>query len=455
MAIVYNRLGKSLSLVWTPVFKSTGSGAIVAACLFLVSLSPSWGDEDPTSVVVPYSSTGNRVLGDGVNIAFPYTALGRCVSYADKGDDKEDVGWETEGAITSDGKIRISTVADEEKKTTDLSLGFQTTAKINASVFNANSDFDVGSSTETFRSDASKTITLEYFAEADYGKHSIKNYTRDKDAPSPTGDILQFRQICGSHFLRGQHRESSLSVLIRINTSSQQGKDALTAHLNQTLGGGVSLKAISGEAGDKLISTYKSIIEFARSSGTVSVDYRAKGGPGIEAAGEAAKATDPADFTKLSQIASSVSQLFTQKNSGITGYILQANTALGAPPVNFDLDRVQQIGVLTRGLVRLGEAAKRYDSLKSQHLDEYTKYFQTYGDQVTLLRSQLIDKINSCAAGGNCTPSEGDVLKGLVYLEDIFAEAKVSLSCQYQSASNLLPTISTPLHDPEIWKVCL
>jgi hypothetical protein len=165
---------------------------------------------------------------------------------------------------------------------------------------------------------------------------------------------------------------------------------------------------------------------------------------------EAAKLVDPSDLAKLSEIVSNVSSSFTQDNSGITGYVLLPDTSLGAPDVTFDLGRVEQIGQLTRKLIMLSDAANRYEGVKSRFPEVYATYFQTYADKVNLVRSQLVQLINTCAAGGGCTPPADDILHKLDFLEDMFSKADLSLSCQYQPASSLLPVVGSPLTDPDI-----
>lgn len=427
-----------------PGARSAGN-KVAATCVAvaLCSCSLPASAQDPSTIIVPYSSSSNRTLGDAVNIAFPYNPLGRCVSYQ-----TADLVWDAGGAISSEGKIDIVLVDEDEKRTTNIGLGLQTSGKIKYGAFSANSSFDADLTTESFRYNQAKTVTLKFTASADYGRRIIQNYSADSKAPSPTSDLIKYREICGTHFIRGERRASDLTILIKIGTSSQSSKDALTATLKKTIGGGVSLKAVSGEAGSTFTASYKSIIEYAKKAGTVSVDYRAHGGPGIQAAGVATKAIDPSDFAKLSDVASNVSSLFDQNNSGITGYVLQANTALGAPGVSFDVARIEQVGALTRKLLMLNDAASRYDDIKTKNPAAYDKYFQTYGKLVNVARSELVQLINSCAAGGSCAPPAKDILQEMSFLEDMFAKADVSLSCQYQPATSLLPVISTPTIDP-------
>ena len=180
------------------------------------------------------------------------------------------------------------------------------------------------------------------------------------------------------------------------------------------------------------------------------MEYSARGGPGIAAAGAAAKLVDPSDFIKLSEITSNVSSLFTQDNSGITSYILLANTALGGPTELFDSNRVEQVGALTRRLVMLNDASNRYKDFKEKNPDAYGVYFKSYADQVNIARSQLIEIINDCASGGSCAPPSDNILYDLKFVEDLFAEVDVSLSCQYQPATKIYPVLTAPVTDPMV-----
>lgn len=421
-------------------------GFTTAIFVTVMSIMPGWAEDgNPSTITVPYSSESSHAPGDAISIAFPYAPLGRCITFK-----SEDVQWDTGGAISSEGKIALKSQSDENKRTTNIALGFQTSGKIKAGIFSANSKFDTDISTESFRQDAASTITLEFSASADYGRRMIRDFKVDPTVPSFATNLSDFLARCGTHFIRGERRASNLTILVRISTSSQQGKDALTARLTRTLGGGVSIKAITGEAGATFTATYKSIIEYAKRAGQVSVEYRASGGPGIAAAGASAKIMDPADFAALSAIASNVSSLFTQDNSAVTSYLLQPNTSFGAPSVTFDLSRIEQIGTLTRRLIMLSEAAERYDVLETNQPTVYTKYFKSFGDKVDVARAELVQLINNCSAGGSCAPPQSNILNDLLFLEDLFSDVQVSLTCQYQPADMIVPVVNSPSETPEV-----
>jgi len=197
-------------------------------------------------------------------------------------------------------------------------------------------------------------------------------------------------------------------------------------------------------------ATYKSIVEFARQSASVKVEYRALGGTGISAAGEAAKITDPTDLGKLAQIISEVAADFTQDNSSITGYVLQSNTSLGAPEAPFDPERIKQVGAITRALLRANEASARLEAVRTKAPAAYTTYFLAEHQQLDALRAALIEKAKTCASGGSCEQVSGDILDQFAFLEDMFTNAKLTLSCQYQKASDLMPVAGARISNPQI-----
>ena len=428
-------------------FYSLGSMSRLLLTWSIAILSPNIAraETDPSTIIVPYSSSGSRTLGDAVNIVFPYTPVGRCVSYS-----PTDIFWDTGGSLFSDGKISIESGEDEDKSTTNISLGYQSSGKVKAGVFNANSSFDLDSTLNLLRSSDLKTTTLAFTAKANYGRRMIESYKLDTTVPSPTTDLSGFRERCGSHFIRGERRDSDLKIYVRLTSTSREGKDAVVAHLKQTIGGSVGLKGLSGEAGSTFKASYENIVEFVKKTGSVTIDYQAHGGTGIAAAGAAAKLVDPSDFGKLSDIVANVSSQFTQENSSITGYVLQSNSTIGAPNIEFDLDRVERIGVLTRNLIILNDISSRYDDMKSHYPAVYAQYYQKYADQVDLVRSQAVEQIKKCAAGGDCSPLKNDIAQNLLFLENMFSKAEITLSCHYQHAKTLLPTVSTPSSDPEV-----
>jgi len=401
--------------------------------------------QDASTIIVPYSSGSNRTLGDAVNIAFPYDPVGRCITYQ-----SDDLKWDTAGAISTDGKVSIEAESSDEKRTTDVALGYQANGNVKFGVFNANTKLDTEFTSESFREDAANTITLKFIASADYGRRMIENYRLDAAAPNPATDLDEFRSKCGTHFIRGERRSSELTILVRLKTTSQNGKDALKLRLEQTLGGGVSLAAVTGEAGTTFTGTYKSIIEYVKKAGEVTVEYRAHGGPGISAAGAAAKIVDPSDFTKLSETANGVAASFTQDNASITGYVLQSDTALGAPPATFDSARMEDIGRLTRRLLMLGDAAERYAMLKSKYPQIFDRYFGSYSTKVDVARAELVDLIKLCASGGSCMPPKDDILNSLHFLEEMFVSAEATISCQYQPADKYLPVVGSPSEVPRV-----
>ena len=419
---------------------------LVPAIAALWTSSPLVAQPDPSEITIPYSSSASRTIGDGVNIEFPDAALGRCVDYQ-----PGDVQWDTNGgAISSDGVIDIVSNYSKDKEEDDLDLGFKTTAKVAAGVLTGNTSLDASLKTTKVRDNEDRSVTIEFRSYADYGRRMIENYKSKPGMPSPTPENPGFRSTCGTHFIRGQRRSSELAILVEITTASRSGKDALTAALNRTIGGGVTLKAVSASGTATLNATYKSIIDFVRTSGDVHIEYRARGGPGIKAAGESSKIVDPSDIVKLSQIAANVSGQFDQNNSGITGYVLQSNTALGAPAYTFDLDRVRKIGALTRALIKVNNASTRYDTLRRQNQAIYNRYFADQAQTLTALKASLVDKIKTCASGGECLPIRGELLDNFVFLEDMFKSAKITLSCQYQNAKDILPTGSGTSNNPQI-----
>jgi hypothetical protein len=388
---------------------------------------------DPTEIVIPYSSASNRTIGDAINIDFPNAAIGRCVDYSN-----DDIKWDNEGAISSDGSVQILSDYTREKEEVDLDLGLKASGKIKAGVFNANTALDATFHTNRIRANDDRSISIVFHSSADYGRRMIEDY-KVKDGGPSVEPLPAYRAICGTHFIRGQRRASELAIFVEITTSSRSGKDALNASLSRTIGGGASLKAFSGEGSATVTAAYKSIIEFARESGTVHVEYSALGGPGIKAAGDAAKITDPADLVKLSQIASDVAGLFTQANSSVTGYVLQSNTAIGAPPFDFDLERTKKIGSLVRALIKVSDASTRYDDLRKKAPLVFQSYFSEQASGITALKASLVDKINQCASGKPCSEIQGEVLEHYLFLEDMFKDPKVALSCQYQKVSTLDP----------------
>lgn len=385
-------------------------------------------------LLLPYSPTGSITLGDAIDIDAPFASVGRCVTYQ-----KDDLKWDTGGAVNSDGTIEINSDYNRRKRDDDITLGLKTTADVKAGVFSGKATTDASYHRNTVREDEDRLTTISFRATADYGRLLIENYAPISGMADPSSSA--FRRKCGTHFVRGQHRISELAILVEITSASHTGKDALDASLTQTFGGGGGTKVVTANGSTELKATYKSIIDFAQTAGKVRIDYRALGGPGIKAAGASAKLVDPKDFDKLAQIVSGVADDFDQNNSSVTGYVLQSNTALGAPPPAFDMDRIEHVGELTRYLIRAQQAHERYSDINAHDPKIYQQYFMKQDMELTSLVASLIERIKTCANGGECAELGDDLLSHFSFLEDLFDNAKLSVTCTYRPAKTLLPNV--------------
>ena len=397
---------------------------------------------DSSTITLPYDPGSTTTLGDSIDISFPSNTLGQCVSY-----EVSDIVWDTEGATAAVSDYEIVTRYSQLKSETNLKLGYKTTSQIKAGIFDANSDVDIRNDILSVRDDEDTSITLIFFARADYGRRLIRNYTIKDSAQqwldsSPT----TFLTRCGTHFVRGEQRYSELAIAVHFTGLSRAGKDSLEATLKTVFGGGVKLDELSGSGSTTIEAQYKKVVEFTRRSARIHVTARAIGGAGISSVGTSATGADPASLTTLASLVTTTSATFTQGNSGITNYLLNSNTILGAPARPFDAERVRRIGELTQYLTRINQALKRYDDYRTRVPAIYGQYFETEHGTLQVLKADIVGRIQTCVAGGACEAITANVLADYVFLEDMFSSGALSLSCSYRPARSFLvsPSADAP-----------
>lgn len=394
---------------------------------------------------LPYSARGASTLGDSININAPGATLGPCIAFA-----AQNITWDTEGALQTKATLKILSASDKEKRDVDLSLGYQTTAKIKAGVFSGESEFEWTGTSSTMRESESTSLSLAFTAASDYGRRLLTQFSLTPEMENLRKvDPEAFVARCGTHFLRGERRYSDVSLVIQISGMSRQGKDALETKLKTMIGGGVVYEGLDTSAKSTLTASYKKIVEWSQRSATVEARLTAEGGPGIDAASALARATSPTDLAALGDIVSTVAKGFTQGNSTIRNYILLPNTNLGGQPVSYDVDRIVKIGRLTRQLISVNDALAQIKEYQKNIPDIFEKYFVDQDRRLRVTKAELVQRINQCAANGACSVTDSELTRDFVPLETLFSNASLKTVCTYQKADHFL-TVPNGVVSPDV-----
>lgn len=381
-------------------------------------------------LTIPYSVTGTHALGDGVNILSPAAQVAECVSYSTPQPD-------TAGAYQSRSEMSVLSTFDSLRRETQLDLGYQTTGKISAGVFSANSSFKATGKFGDVSDRESKSLVVMFTANADHGRDVLVNYDLKPEyktllATNPD----EFRRRCGTHFIRAVHKISDVSIFVTFSGLSESGKNSLETSLEQTVGGGVQINKISGEGSTTLTANYKRIVDFAKRSSRVSVKVFAHGGTGTGVI--LPTGTDPSDLGAIASALSTYSSGFTAANAAPWEYIVLPYTVFGAPPTPFNPELLTKIGKLTEQLLRVNDALKTVAGYRPAMGASFDRYFAPMQGKLQALRDNLMATINACASGGQCEGGDSDLLSDYVFLGDVFSKAATEASCSFQKSSALL-----------------
>lgn len=417
-------------------------GAAAAAALLTAPLTAS-AQPDIGSITLPYTVTGGGYLGSGVNISAPSTTLGECVRYAKSETD-------TTGATSTVANISVVSQYDMYSRDTVLDLGFQSTAKAAYAGISADTKFKLTGKYADFVKREGNSVAVMFNASSDNGRllavdYALKDEYKNLLASSPG----EFRERCGTHFIRGIHKVADATVIVRIDGLSDSGKNALELTLEKTVGGGFDYEGLKASGSSTVTTSYKQVVEFAKRQSKVNISFKAIGGPGLAAAGQAINATDPADLKAISTAMSQAVSQFTGANAAPLEYILVPYTVFGAEKIAYDPELIEKVGKLTEQLVRVSEALERIEGYKKRLPNIYKKYFINTEASLRTLKADLISRVNTCAKGGACERVNADVLSNYVFLEDVFSSGRAWASCSYQPAGKLL-SVSNAKIDPRV-----
>lgn len=387
---------------------------------------------EPGELTIPYSPRGSVGLGDGLDIDFPAQAKAPCISYEDSG-----VKWDSAGAIETKYQLQLVSSSEQIKVTENINLAYEAKVNASAGLFSADGETTFTGRYSLFRSQESKSLALVLTAQATYGrrligKYDLANQYKEIIKGNPNG----FRRLCGTHFARGEVRRSSVSVVITITNLSESSKRTLETTFTQAMGGKGSIESISFGGNTKLTASIGRIIELAKTFGSVSVDFYARGGQGISTAAAAAKASDPSDIAKLADIIESVSKSFTQDNSAPTEYLLVPFTVFGAPEMKFDQARYEILGSLYAKLVRVEGSVETMKVYETKLPAMFHAHFAGQLVKLQGLRLALITAIDRCAKEYACE-DKFMYPKDIYFLEDVFIAPEQQISCSYQDVTSV------------------
>lgn len=406
--------------------------ASTAACTAGLAQAQSVGDG--TALTIPYSVTTTPAVGTGVEISAPTAPMGECVTY-------QSLTSDTAGAYKTEGELTILSSYEQQKRDIQLDLGYTTSAKVKAAVFDANVETKITGKFGDLTERESRSLVLMFSARSEHGRDVAINYSlKPEFSALLTADPTEFRKRCGTHFIRAVRKVSDATIFVKISGLSESGKDSLQTTLQHTVGGGVKLAKIGGEASSTLTADYRKVIEFAKKSGRVEAKAFAMGGPGPGSVASALESVtaDPGDLGKIALAITNASSQFTAANAAPWEYLLVPYTVFGAPPVQFDQSLMIKVGKLTEQLSRVNGAIRQVDGYRTAIPDRFETYFGPMRAKLQTLQAALASRITTCVNGGSCEGSESDQLADFVFLGDVFSKSSTVGACSFQKASALL-----------------
>ncbi len=386
------------------------------------------------------------VIGDSVDVIDPITPKTRCIEFEDTA---ENVRFDTEGAVSSEIDFKIIKNLRQFENTFKLDYRVEASSSANfAEVLSGKASVTNFGKLENYLKEERTSILLLIEAKADHGREIIRNFDLKNEYKDllKSGNVDEFRKNCGTHFIRGWNRVSTVSVYVEITGLDQQAKFIIENTLDTSVEGKAKLVKFGAEAKLKTTTKISNALKLAEKFGKVKATASARGGKGIEtieALVNTQPLSDPDVLSNLLEHISDAASDFTIKNSAPDQFIIVAYPQLDVQSVTFDQVSYEKLGEIYKALLIADQEVERHNRLKESRYDVWNKYFRVNYEEVNNIRDALIEMYTNCKRFGKC---EGVIPSNInnIRIEDLFDKGSLVGGCSYKKWSgnkNLLSSI--------------
>jgi hypothetical protein len=408
----------------------------LALGLILTNAASSRADDPPGLAAVldglsgiPYESNNPFAIGDGVNVNESLSPRERCVEYK-----PEQLLSDTSGSTASGLDINIVRDYDEFQSELKFSLSMFASANANlADIAGGSTSLTGFGKYENFLSREKTSVLLVLNAHADQGRNLITDYSLKApyQALIDAGKFDEFVKRCGTHFIRGWTRSSSIKVLFTASELDQTAKTIISTTFDSSAKGNFKIADIGGGAETKISSDLSTLLATASKLGKLSHEITATGGLGVPTLGKTLDDVDVSNPTNMKDFLKGIvaaSADFSLANSAPDRFIFAPYPQLEGrqPPQN--LGRFDHLGKIYKALMTVDEQLSQYKDYKTRDFVIWNKYFRVYQEKIAALRQTIVNRYISCRQEGKCDLDFPAKVDGLL-LDDILFDGILSVVC--------------------------
>jgi len=415
---------------------------IVIVCLLLSS--PIFANDIQLSSVLDglhvtsFGRESQLVIGDTVDAADPSTPKERCVVFNDQGSLVRD----TAGSL--DSTITINVLRNSSDFENHFKIDYRLEASASANflgVISGKTTLNSFGKVENFLKRQDKSLLMIIEASAHHGREMIRDFSLRPQYKALLEKKMfkKFRRMCGTHFVRGWTRVSSVSVEIEFTELNQNAKLILEKSIQASTGGKIAIDDIgSAETETKITSNIANTLKLAEKIGKDNIRVSAKGGAGIGTIGaivNSGQLSDPAVVDSLLQNLGTAAKDFSLENSAPEKYIMVEHPSINADAIGFDPVNYEKLGKIYKTLVVVDQRVQEHNELKAERYDTWNKYIRTKTDALKALRSDLVIMYKDCKDNGVCDGEIPKQFDGLL-LGDVFHTDTLIGKCNYATSGN-------------------
>ncbi|RWA84904.1 hypothetical protein [Mesorhizobium sp.] len=381
---------------------------------------------------VSFGRDSGLTIGDTVDVLDPTVPKQRCLKFSN-----DQIVQDSTGAVSSEISFRLIKDLSQFENTFKVSYTYEATSKANlGKILEGESTLKNFGSYENFLKKDKESALIIIEASALHGRDILRDFELKPEyrALIAAHDWAGFRAACGTHIIRGFNRKSSLSIIIEIDSISEEGKTLLENTIGGSAGGSVKLGDVLGASGKVSASvTIADTLKLANQLGKVSVRAEAVGGAGIgtiAASINGGTLSDPNFVANLLTAIASAAKDFTNANASPDQFILIAHPEVAPGVVEFNAVNFDKLKEIYRVLVRVDQRAALYQSYKDRDYRLWSQYFRVDSGKVALMRDTLVKMYQRCKINGDCTGDLPHELDGLI-LDDLLTDGDFNMSCSH------------------------
>ena len=383
--------------------------------------------------VTSFGRNSQLVIGDTVDAADPSTPKERCVHFSDQGK----LVLDTEGSLNSEISINVLKNSKDFENHFNIDYRLEASASANfLGVVSGKTSLNSFGKVENYLKRQEQSLLMIIEANSHHGREMISDFGLKPQYKALLDKKMfkNFRKICGTHFVRGWTRVSSVSVEIEITELNQNAKLILEKSIQASSGGKLAIEDLgSAETKTKITSNIANTLKLAEKLGKVNIRVAARGGTGIgtiSAIVNSGKLSDPEVVDNLLKNLGSSAKDFSLENSAPEKFIMVEHPSLNSDTIGFDPVNYEKLGTIFKTLVVVDQRLQEHNDLKAQRYDTWNRYIRVKTEALKALRSDLVIMYKDCKDNGVCDGDIPDQFDGML-LGDVFQSDLLQGRCTY------------------------